>query len=309
MLLAALALAVPALAQDSVEPIPPPLPKPPPPKDAPKYKALIDDAPKEAWHLDPALLASLRRTAAVYEDYARRFVCDEEAREADYDDSGQVKKERVRRYGYLLLRGSTGEPVSELRQDIGKDGQIKGEVDDAEPFPPAYAWVFLFSNFYEPYFDYRLVDTRFEGFDLVHEIHFRGSLPFTDGKDIRQWEGRVLVDAFYYTPVGLEAEPLGQKDRLEGLFRLWSQSFNLLGFRTGKKPLGYEAHLQFDLKKGDLRLPTLLRYDTQQAVGPEQIVMVRASTRTYTGYKFTGVETEEPRIGDVVGPPPTPAAP
>jgi hypothetical protein len=303
----ALLFAPPALAQiedrqDNLpDPIPPPLPKQAPPEDAPKYESIIEDAPEEAWHLPADILAGVQATAAVYADYARRFVCVEEARLADYDAAQQVKKEKIRDYGYLLLRGSVGDPVREFRQHLAKDGTPKGEVDDSEPFPPAYAWVFLFSKFFEPYFDFRLVDTRFEGFDLVHEIHFRGSLPFTDGKDIRQWEGRVLVDAFYYTPLQLEAEPVGQKERLDGLFRLWSQSFNLLGFRTGKKPLGYHARLEFGLKKGDLRLPTTLRYDTRRVVAPEQLVMVSASTRSYSDYRFTDVTAEDPRIGPVVG--------
>ncbi len=298
----ATAVAWPAFAQSGnrqdnlPEPIPPPLPQQAPPEDAPKYRSIIEDAPDAQWKLPEATLVGVRRTAAVYADYARRFLCDEEAREADYDDSGTATKEKTRKYGYLLLRGSVGDPVREFRQNITKYGEYKGEVDDAEQFPPAYAWVFLFSEFFEPYFDFRLVDTRFEGFDLVHEIHFRGSLPYSDGKDIRQWEGKVLLDAFYLTPLELEAEPIGQKERLDGLFRLWSQSFNLLGFRTGQKPLGYNAHLEFGLKKGDLRLPTLLRYDTRQAVGPEQIVIVRASTRTYSNYKFTDVLAQDPRI-------------
>jgi hypothetical protein len=307
----------PALAQiedrqDSLpDPIPPPVPKKPPPEDAPKYEAIVEDAPDEQWGLPPELLEAVQQTAEVYEDYARRFLCDEEARLADYDGAEQVTKEKIRKYGYLLLRGSVGDPVREFRQNIGKDGKYKGEVEDSEPFPPAYAWVFLFSRFYQPYFDFRLVDTRFDGFDLVHEIHFRGSVPFTDGKDIRQWEGRVLIDAFYFTPIELEAEPIGQKSRLDGLYRLWAQSFNLLGFRTGRKPLGYNANLKFGFKKGDLRLPTSLRYDTRRAVGPDQLVIVQASTRTYSNYKFTGVTTQDPRIGDVVRsvPPPESGGP
>ena len=282
------------------DPIPPPLPKQPPPKDAPKYDSIIEDAPDAEWKLPADVLAALQRTATVYEDYARRFVCDEEARLADYDDSGQVTKEKTRKYGYLLLRGSVGDSVREFRQNIGKNGEYKGEVEDSEPFPPAYAWVFLFSKFFEPYFDFRLVDRRFEGFDLVYEIHFRGSVPFSTGKDIRQWQGRVLVDAFYFTPLEIEAEPIGQKDRLEALYRLWSQSFNLLGFRTGKKPLGYDARLVFGFQKGDLRFPTSLRYDTHRAVAPEQMIIISASTRTYSDYEFTGV-VAEPRIGDLVG--------
>jgi len=281
-------------------PIPPPLPQRELPDDLPKYKAIIEDAPDADWTIPQPLLDSLRHTATVYEAYSRRFVCDEEARVADYKD-GEVKKESSNRYGYLLTRGSVGEPVREARQNITKDGKYKGSVDDREPFPPAYAWVFLFSEFYEPYFDFRVVEERFEGFDPVIEIHFRGSLPFTDGKDIRQWEGKVLVDAIYFTPLRLDAEPMGQADRMDVLFRQWAQSFNLLGFKTGKKPLGYTAELTFGLKKGDLRLPTSLRYDTLRVVAPEETEMVRASNRIYTKYRVTTIGTGEPRIGPIVG--------
>jgi len=281
-------------------PIPPPMPQRNLPDDLPKYKSIIEDAPDAEWAIPQPLLNSLRHTATVYEAYSRRFVCDEEARVADYKD-GEVKKETSNRYGYLLTRGSVGEPVRESRQNITKDGKYKGTVDDREPFPPAYAWVFLFSDFYEPYFDFRVVEERFEGFDPVIEIHFRGSLPFTDGKDIRQWEGKILVDAIYFTPLQLDAEPMGQAGRMDALYRQWAQSFNLLGFKTGKKPLGYTAALTFGLKKGDLRLPTSLRYDTRRVVAPEQTEMVRASNRIYTKYRVTTIGTAEPRIGPIVG--------
>ncbi len=280
-----------------------PLPLPPklPPEDAPKFKPLVEDVPGE-WVLPPDLLEALQWTAGVYEEYARRFTCNEKARLAEYDQMGQVTKEKVRSYGYLLLRGSMLEELREFRQEIGKDGKLKeGEVVDQEPFPPAYSWVFLFSPFFEPYFDFRLLDTRFEGFDLIHEIQFRGSLPFTSGKDIRQWQGRVVVDRFRYTPLLIEAEPTGQSDRLEALYRLWAKSFNVMGFRTAKKPMGYQASIQFDFRKGDLTFPTALRYDTRRAVSPYQLVTVQASTRNYSDYKFTDV-TAEPSIGNVVRP-------
>lgn len=295
----------PPAAQDSQQnlprDIPPPLPPRLPPEDAPKYKPLVEDVEGE-WDLPPEMLESLQWTASVYEEYARRFTCLEQARLAEYDPMGQVTKEKVRSYSYLLLRGDVVERLREFRQELGKDNKPKGvEVVDEEPFPPAYSWVFLFSPFFEPYFDFRLLDTRFEGFDLVHEIQFRGSLPFTDGKDIRQWQGRVLIDRFRYTPVFIEAEPSGQSERLEALYRLWAKSFNVLGFRTGKKPFGYQASIQFGYRKGDLAFPTALRYDTRRAVSPYQLVIVQASSRDYSDYLFTDV-TAEPSIGRVVPP-------
>ena len=77
---------------------------------------------------------------------------------------------------------------------------------------------------------------------------------------------------------------------------LWSASFNLLGFRTGKKPLGYQAEIQFGFRKGDLNFPTALRYDTRRVVGPNQLMIVKASTWSYSDYKSFGTSAE-PKIG------------
>ena len=141
---------------------------------------------------------------------------------------------------------------------------------------------------------------RFDGFDLVYEIQFKGSRPFTDGRDILQWEGTVLVDAFRHTPLEIWAEPTNQKERIEALYRNWAKSFNFMGFRTQKAPLGYRAHIQFREHREGLSFPTELRYDTFRAISPAQIIPVRASSRTYNRYRFFNVETDE-EIRDVVG--------
>jgi len=139
----------------------------------------------------------------------------------------------------------------------------------------------------------------------VHEIQFRGSLPFTTGQDIRQWEGAVLIDAVNYTPLEIRAEPLGQGERIDALYRQWSSSFNLLGMRTGQKPLGYRAHIQFRHKQEGLSFPTELRYDTFRAVSPTQIVPHRASTRVYDDYRiFTSTATPDPPVVDGAPSPP-----
>jgi hypothetical protein len=269
----------------------------------PEQARELDPARPESdrpWELPGEVLAAARARVEVYDAYSRRFVCDEFARLADYDESGEATKEKVRQYGYLLVRDS-GASFREMRQVLTEQGKYKGEVEDPEPFPPAYAWVFLFSRFHEPYFKFRLIETRFEGFDLVHAIQFKGSLAFSDGKDIRQWEGTVLLDANTHTPLEIVAEPAGQKQRIEAMYRSWSQSFNLLGFRTKPAPRGYRARVEFLLRREELTFPTDLRYDTFRAVSPTQAVREQASTRTYRNYKFTRPEAT-PHIGDVVSP-------
>ncbi len=299
IVLVLLATATSALAQfdDGQQhlpnPIPPPLPKQPPPAEALNYEGVLGDS-DTPWGLDAELLVDLSSKVALYEQYSRKFTCDETARLADYNASGEIDDEKTRRYGYLLQRDRRQGVFRELRQTIGKSGELKkGEVVDGEPFPPAYAWIFMFGKFHEPHFSFRRLDTDFDGFDLVHTIEFRGSKPFSDGRDIREWEGRVTVDAFTLTPLEIRAEPANQKAKIEELYRQWNQSFSILGFKTKKPPLIYRAHVQFRHKRDGLTFPTELRYDTKKAVSPQQVIAVKASTRTYRNYLFTGVETQE----------------
>jgi len=253
------------------------------------------------WGLDDSLLEPLFERAAVYRAYTRRFTCVETARLADYGSSGEAKKEKMRRYGYLLVQDPAADDVREFRQTITKDGKLKrDEVEDEEPFPPAYAWVFLFSRFHEPYFAYRSLGDHFDGFDWVYEIQFKGSLPFTDGKDIRQWEGVALIDAVTYTPLEIRAEPTGQADRINAMFDRWTKSFNLIGLKLGEKPLGYRAQIQFRHRREGLTFPTELRYDTFRAITGNQTAPVKASTRTYDEYRITKV-TADPMLGGTNG--------
>jgi len=270
-------------------PVPPAQPKPPPPKTAGAYRPVLEpsDAP---WGIDAALLEELYERAAIYEAYTKRFTCNETARLARYE-GGEVSAEKVRRYGYLLTTLQPGSGVYEIRQEFAKDGSIRpGAVDDEDPFPAAYAWVFLFSRFNEPYFSFRLLEDRFDGFDWVQEFEFRGSLPFTNGKDIRQWQGRIILDAVTKTPLEIHAEPIGQHDRIEAMYRKWSNSFNVLGMRTGPKPLGHRARIQFRHRKEGLTFPTELRYDTFRAVAPQKVLPTRASTRKYDGYMIYKID-------------------
>jgi len=298
---ATLLVVVPSVSPQTGLPqsVPPPNPPQPTPKEATDY---VPVGPKsdEPWGLNPSFIEPLYDKAGVYEDYIRRFTCDEQARLAEYDGGGQVSTERTRLYGYLLVESEIDHSVSERRQELGKDGSLKGgEVRDEEPFPPAYAWVFLFSRFNEPYFSFRLIDDRFDGFDWIYEIQFRGSLPFRTGKDIREWEGTVLMDAVTHSPLEIIAEPAGQQERIEALYRQWRSSFNVMGMRTAPKPLGFRARIQFRHRDrvGALTFPTDLRYDTFTAVSVKQTVPVRASIRSYSKYRIFTIVDEE-QIGE-----------
>jgi len=267
-----------------------------PGQEAPAESETMAEAP---WGLPQATLAKLAEKAVEYREFALRFTAIETVRAAEYDGEGLANREATRRYSFLLERGPDGQTLEEYRERLKEDGTTRrGGVDDEEPFPPAYAWVFLFSEFHQPYFAYRDLGDRFEGFDWVREIEFRGSLPFTDGKDIRQWQGTILVDATNYTPLEIHAKPSAQDERIRAMFDRWARAFNLIGVRLAPRPFGYECRVEFHMRRSGLTFPTRLRYDTFRAVSSKRTVPVRASTRYYEDYRFFRTGTTE-SSGDV----------
>ncbi len=313
LLLAAAAFATAGARAQAPQPpdVPPPPPPartaPPgrpatsPPADAGRKAAEATPKPEAPWTLPADLLARLAKVAERYRDYALRFTCIETVRQADYDAESEASKESMRRYAYLLEREQDGETLREYRQKVKDDGTPRGgEVKDEEPFPPAYAWVQMFNRFNQGFFAYRDLGEHVEGYDWVREIEFRGALPFTDGKDIRQWEGTVLVDAVTLTPVEIRAKPTGQDARVKAIYSHWSQAFNLIGFHLAPKPLMYQALVQFGLRRDGLSFPTELRYDTRVAISTKQSVPKEASSRRYDGYQFFKTATTE-TPGAVIG--------
>lgn len=251
--------------------------------------------------LDDATSRRLADAARRYEAYALRFTADETVRVAKYVD-GVAESETVARYGYLLVREGNG-TIREVRQERKKSGELsRFETEDKEAFPPAYAWVFLFSKDNQPFFSYRDRGERIEGFDWVLEFDFRGALPFTDGEDIRQWEGTVLVDATWGVPLSIRAEPSRQEERLALQFDRWTQAFNMIGFRLAPRPFGYRCEVALLLRQDRLAFPTAMRYDTFRAVSARQKIPWRASTRTYETYRFFQTESLEELEGPAKAP-------
>jgi hypothetical protein len=302
---ALLALALAALIPPPVPPDSPQVAPPPPPpshepapadKDKsagpdPAYMTLLPDD-GSSWGLQPELAARLAAVAEKYLKYAVKFTCAETVRKAKFDD-GEATKETSRTYAYLLERGD-GQAIREFRQKMKSNGTVTTtEVQDAEAFPPAYAWVFLFSQANQPYFAFRERGDRFEGYDWVRIFEFKGAIPYTDGRDIRQWDGVILVDATTLTPVEIRAEPGHQQERLKLLFERWSQSFNIVGFRTGPKAIGFSGRVTFQTRRDQMTFPTQLRYSTFRAVTPKSTQPTEASTREYAAYHFFETGTNE----------------
>ena len=298
-------------AQSPNDPVLPPLPPPPPLREEERdrgekkddtqeeeatgaYGDFIPESDEE-WGLPEDLRQKLADRAVDYRTYALRFVCDETVRTADYDGSGEATKEKTKQFEYILSREVDGEGLRESRERVKRSGQTKPVDSDADEigFPPAFGWTLLFSSFNQPYFAYRDLGDGFEGFDWVRAIEFKGSLPWLNGKDIREWEGIAIVNAVDMTLLEIRAQPAGQAERIRAEYERWNQSFNILGARTKPKPLGYRCRVALRMRKDGLTFPTQLRYDTFRAVSRKDVLMTEASIREYENYRFYGVRVDE----------------
>ncbi len=306
-------LFLPASAQMTGDPIGPPDPIPDPlpnptgseksgrdrtgEETPPIWEELYRDSDRP-WGLPKETARTLAERAVVYRKFTRKFSCTETARTAKYKGE-EAGKEELRRYSYLLTVRPDG-GFTEVRQKLRKNGKIKKEpMQDAERFPPAYAWAFLFSERSQGFFAYRDLGDYFDGFDWVREIQFKGSLRFTDGKDIREWEGIALVDAATFTPIEIQAEPIGQREHIQAMYRRWATSFNLVGLRFAPRPFGFRCTVDFRTRKANLTFPTALRYDTFRVVSRRRAIPWKASSRDYTDYRFFNVGTRETIGGEV----------
>jgi hypothetical protein len=141
---------------------------------------------------------------------------------------------------------------------------------------------------------YRDLGVRLEDFDLVREIQFRGWFPLEEGRDIREWEGTALIEVTRLDLVEVRARPLNQEARLAWMFDRWQRALKIkIGlsfgpfflpfttFRLARKPLGHEVLLRFDERYDGLRLPTLVQYETLQAVSRREIAPRSTSIRRY----------------------------
>ena len=297
-------------AQFPDDPLWPPLPPPPPSlqeeeeseetkgeaqdEEARAYGDFLPDSENE-WGLPEDLREKLAARAVDYRTYALRFICDETVRTANYDGSGEATKEKTKQYEYILSRESDGEGLQESREKVKRGGQTKPVDSDADEigFPPAFGWTLLFSSFNQPYFAYRDLGDGFEGFDWVRAIEFKGSLPWLNGKDIREWEGIAIVNAVDMTLLEVRAQPAGQSERIRAEYERWNQSFSILGAKTKPMPLGYRCRVALRMRKDGLTFPTQLRYDTFRAVSRKDVLMTEASIREYENYRFYGVKVDE----------------
>jgi hypothetical protein len=238
--------------------------------------AVGPDAP---WGLPEELTAGLAQRTSQYEEWADDLECSETTQRVKYP-RGSAAAGAVRESTYVFALDA-GAMVPVPTKDHGKSWRRYGKSDA----PRAHAWLQLFAEDNQPFFAYRDLGEVPHAFGNARRIQFRGSLPYTDGRDIRQWEGTVLIDPHSLELLELDARPLHLWPRLERQRREYVNSFKFLFLRFKKKPIAERVHVRFDSQPSGMTLPVDADVERLELIAPDQAI-VRSRLLTQYDYEF-----------------------
>ena len=232
------------------------------------------------------LLDHLGEKARVYEAVALRFICIEAARSSE--DPGNE-----RRYDYMYVEEEAQRYRPYRQRHTGRPGRGVAEANLEVGFPDSYSWTLMFSPQRQHLFRFRDGGQEWFSLRLAHVLEFTAPLPFTSGRTIYEWSGRVWIDAENYNFLKVEAEPGNQAERLKQELRAYRQAPRILVFPLARRPLGARYNITFLNEFQRLSLPDFAEYRrfTLDLQGGEDLQAVQ--TLRYTGYQFFDVEVRD----------------
>ncbi len=246
--------------------------------------------------LPDGLLDKLSEKSEEYEHYALKFVCTEIFRKASYSASKkEYRRERLEHRDYLLEVNPYRGSFSAYRQKSMEtaSGQGRTMIDFEINFPEAYSWVSIFSKNFRNTMKYGYFGKEIYFYKLAHVISFRGFQPYSDGRDIRQWEGKIWVEEGTWNILRVEAKPIHQDDILE-LKRLeYNRAFSFMGIKFKKKPIGYSCTIYFDFEQEGLSFPTEAHNEMFEPISEKETVPHSKIVLSYADYHFFKTESRE----------------
>ncbi|HUD71695.1 MAG TPA: hypothetical protein VMQ62_06995 [Dongiaceae bacterium] len=292
-----------AVAAAAAKPTPPP-PTPPqgspstPPKDKPSPRPGVDPRPprEKGSGVDSAapgpapeiaaLLASLGEKAATYESIALRFVCLETIRDSEHPNKSES-------YDYMYVESEAQRYRPYRQKHDSRDDHSGPEVDVDQEFPDAYSWTLIFSPARQHLFKFEYVGDEWFALRHAYVIKFTAPLPYTSGRTIYEWSGKVWVDAENYNFLKVEAEPADQEDRLAQALREYRQATRFLIFQMAHKPAGGRYSITFLNDYRRLSLPDEAEHQTFLVDGEGNRELTSFLTQRYSQYQFFGVELRD----------------
>jgi hypothetical protein len=233
-----------------------------------------------------ALLQQLAEKAKVYQELALKFVCTESVRSTDDPKS-------LRQYDYMYVEEEAQRYKPYRQKHTGRPGKGVQESPLELHFPDSYSWTLMFAADRQHLFHFRYVGKDWFSLRLAHVIEFTAPLPFTSGKTIYEWSGKVWVDAENYNFLKVEAEPGHQDERLQQELLAYRKAPRFLIYPIGRRPLGSSYNITFLNEFQKLSLPDQVHFRqfTLNLEGQEewegQLVL------RYDDYHFFGVEVRD----------------
>jgi len=256
-------------------PAPARTPAPSPPREA---APAVDD-------LD-ALLKSLGERASAYETIALRFVCIEAIRSGD-----NPRDEKRYDYMYVQAEEQRYRPFRQIH--TGRLGKMVAEANVEFNFPDAYSWTLMFVPARQHLFHFKRVGQEWFSLRQTQILEFEAPLPFTSGKTIYEWSGKVWIDAENYNLLKVEAEPGNQSGRLKEELKAYRQAPRFLIYPMGKRPRGQRYNITFLNELHDISLPDQVEVVTFTLDLQAQEEWESQTVLRYSGYQFFGVDVKD----------------
>lgn len=238
----------------------------------------------------PALETLLERLAArarQYESLALRFICMEWVRDSN-DPPGEAK-----RYDYMYVEAQEQRYLPYRQRHTGRLGRSVPETGLQFNFPDSYSWTLMFLPRRQHLFRFLYAGEEWFSLRRSYILEFTAPLPFTSGRTIYEWSGRVWVDAENYNLLKVEAEPGNQAERLKLELQAYRQAPRFLIFPMSRKPRGARYNITFLSEFQTLSLPDQAEYREYllEIDGSEEFAGM--TTLRYSGYQFFNVDAKE----------------
>jgi uncharacterized protein involved in tolerance to divalent cations len=231
-------------------------------------------------------LKHLGETARAYETIALRFVCIESIRSSD-----EPRSEKRYDYMYVQAEEQRYRPYRQIH--TGRLGKTIAEANVDFGFPDAYSWTLIFAPERQHLFRFRYAREEWFSLRQSYILEFTAPLPFTAGRTIYEWSGKVWVDAENYNILKVESEPGNQADRLKEELKAYRQAPRFLIYPIGKRPHGFRYNITFLNELHEISLPDQVevRSFTLNLQGEEE--WESQTILRYSGYQFFGVDVKD----------------
>ena len=242
------------------------------------------DAPGD-FDLD-ALLASLAEKSKVYESVALRFVCLEATHSSEERGDGRA-------YDYMYVEAEAQRYRPYRQKHSENPNASTQEVDLDTDFPDSYSWTLMFVPNRQHLFHFKYEGEEWFSLRRATVLSFTAPLPYTSGRTIYEWSGRVWIDKENLNFLKVEAQPANQEDRMKELLKAYRQSTKFLGMNLGHRPGGARYEITFLNEYQRLSLPdhAEFRHFVLDIDGDTELTGFLV--QKYSDYQFFGVQVND----------------